>query len=221
MISPALDTNWQKTAQRRIARPTGACERVVSCQHANHAGNTSPFSAMVCRNHYPSPSSTRFSALASEPGLFSRISRCLSRAPSRGSRKKIFGVSRYQGTMTARINSERGSQKCSSQEFLQGPSPLFCWPGASGTTFSALGSAQPRVLSSQKRQAATFLPGRSSAQARVRFAMTSVSASATDLKTSGFVSDEATEHNRPAVTFVSGGLFYANARGGSAYRALT
>ncbi|WP_281501821.1 hypothetical protein [Aliiroseovarius sp. F20344] len=41
------------------------------------------------------------------------------------------------------------------------------------------------------------------------------------MKTSGFVSDEATEHNRPAVTFVSGGLFYANARGGSAYRALT
>lgn len=221
MISPALNTKWQKTAQRCIACPTGACEHVVSCQHTNHAGNTSPFSAMVCRNHYPSPSSTRFSAFVSEPGLFSRISRRARRAPSRSPRKKIFENSRNRGKMAARTISERGSQKCSSPEYLRGPSPLSCWPGVSGTTFSVLGLAQPRVLLSQRRQAATFLRGQSSVRAQGRFAMMSGSASATDLKISGFVSDEALKHKRPAVTFWSGGLFYANVRGGSAHSALT
>lgn len=221
MISPALYTNRQKTAQLDGACLAEACDYFGSCQHAKHAENTSPFSAMVCRNHYPSPSSTRFSALASEPGLFSPKNSLSCSAIHRRSRKNALGNTRYRGRMTVKINTDKGSHKCSAKSFSRGRLPLPCWRDASGTIFSAPVSAQPRVQWSQKQPAATFLPVRSSVQAQVRCAMTWASVSATDLKFSGSASGGSITHNRPAETLGSGGLFYVNLRDTFWRRALT
>ena len=227
MNSPALNTNWQNTAQPDMTRLDGACACHGSCQHVTHAESKSPFSAMVCRNHYPSPSSTRFSASASGSGLFSPIDRRSRRvqrsrhALRNGSRKYALGTTRYQGTMTAKINSERGSHTCSTESFSWGRLPLPFWRDASGTTCSAPAWAQPRAQWSQKQPAATFLPVQSSVQAQVRFAMTWASVSATDLNSSGSAQRGPNTHNRPAETIRSGGLFYVNQRDTVQCRALT
>ncbi len=221
MNSPALYTNRQKTAQPDGVRLARGCDCFGSCQHANHAENISPFSAMVCRNHYPSPSSTRFSAFASEPGLFSRIDSSARHAMRRASRKNALGNTRYRGTMTARINSERGSHTCSTESFSSGRLPLPCWQDVSGMTFSVPALAQLQAQWSQKQPAATFLPGQSSVRAQVRCAMTSASVSATNLKFSGSAQSGSFTHNRPAETTRSGGLFYVNLRDASRCHALT
>ncbi len=221
MNSPALNTNWQKTAQLDMTGLAGACVRHGSCQHVTHAENKSPFSAMVCRNHYPSPSSTRFSAFASEPGLFSPIDSRSRDAARRGSRKYALGILRKRGTMTVKTNSERGSHTCSTKSFSQGRLPLSCWRDASGTTFNAPVSAQRQAPWLQKPPAATFLPVRSSVRAQVRSAMTWASVSATDLKFSGSADSGSTTHNRPAETLGFGGLFYVNQRDTLPCRALT
>lgn len=221
MNSPALYTNWQKTAQLDGACLAGACDCFGSCQHAKHAGNISPFSAMVCRNHYPSPSSTRSSALASGSGLFSCSDRGLRWATSRMPRKKRLGNTRYRGKMTVKTNPERGSHTCNTESLSQARSPLQLWQDASGTTFSAPALAQPRVRWSQKPPAATFLPEPSSARAQVRCAMTWASVSATDLNYSGSAQGGSITHNRPAETIRSGGLFYVNLYGTFWRRAFT
>ncbi|SMR83216.1 hypothetical protein SAMN04488030_3130 [Aliiroseovarius halocynthiae] len=222
MISPALDTNWQKTAQRRRTRPAGACVYVGSCQHVGHAEDKSPFSAMVCRNHYPSPSSTRFSAFASEPGLFSRIDRGWRLARHRSPRKNALGRARIQGTMTATTTLlERGSQTCSTESSSQVRSSLPYWRDASGMTFSAPELAQPQVQWLHKQPVATFLPERSSVRALVRCATTLASASATDLNFFASALRGTSSQNRPAATTRSGGLFYVNQHGTGRCRALT
>ena len=221
MNSPALNTNWQKTAQLDMTCLVGACLGHGSCQHVTHAESKSPFSAMVCRNHYPSPSSTRFSAFASEPGLFSPIDSCARDAMRRGSRNYALGTPRKRGTMAARNHSERGSHTCNTERLSQGRLPLPCWQDASGTTLNAPVSVRRQVPWSQVQPMAVFSPEPSSVQAQVRCAMTSVSRSATDLNFSGSAHRGSTTHNRPAETLGFGGLFYVNQRDTVQCRALT
>ncbi len=221
MNSPALNTNWQKTAQPDATRLEGSCAGRRSCQHDTHAESKSPFSAMVCRNHYPSPSSTRFSAFASEPGLFSPGASRSHDARRRGSRKFDLGTLCKRGRMTARNHSERGSLTCSTNRLSQGRLPLPCWQDASGTTLNAPVSVRRQVPWSQVQPMAVFSPEPSSAQAQVRCATTWASVSATDLKFSGSADSGSSTHNRPAETFGFGGLFYVNQRDTLPCRALT
>ena len=221
MNSPALNTNWQKTAQPDATRLEGACASHGSCQHDTHAESKSPFSAMVCRNHYPSPSSTRFSAFASEPGLFSPIDSCARDAMRRGSRNYALGTPRKRGTMAARNHSERGSHTCNTERLSQGRLPLPCWQDASGTILNAPVPAQQQALWSQVQPVAVFSPEPSSVLVRGRCATTWASVSATDLKFSGSAHRGSSTHDRPAETFGFGRLFYVNQRDTAQCRALT
>lgn len=213
MKSPACISNRQIPAQMAGVAAMHSCNAGKPCQSVSQAESISPFSAMVCRNHYPSPSSARFFAKATEPGLFFADSMVFAGRSS----KFCFGNCANQGKLDVIRNTTRGSQRCRSANYWWGWQPLSCWQDASGTIFNAPVSARPRARWSRKRPAATFLRARSSARARVRCAMMSECASVTD----------ATAAARGTISFFqpagrdSGGLFYATSRDGSARRAHT
>lgn len=213
MNSPAPFPHEQFPAHVQGLDAGAPCERGAACQSLSHAENISPFSAMVCENHYPSPSSSRSQALASGPGPFF--------ATSTGSSDKglrfSLGKKANSGKIAANNKTNRGSKRCSSAKSLRGRLPLRCWRDASGMTFTAPDLARQPVPSLRKQPAATFLQARSSARVRVRFAMMSACASVTDFTaaTCGVSPDHQPAGQR------SGGLFHANSRGGSAHRALT
>lgn len=213
MISLAACGSRRVLAQKAASLFSGACDHVSACQSPKHAGSISPLPVMVCRNHYPSPSSPRFGAFAfGSGGLFRRTNAYWSALC-----KKPFPTSWERCKLAGNTNTVRGSKKCSSKEYLQGRLPLLCWPDASGMIWNAPVSVQQLAQSSRQHQAVAFSQVLSSAQARVRFAMMSVCASVTDI----FAAPRgvATSHI-PAGTR-SGGFFYANSRGGSAHRAIT
>ncbi len=213
MNSPVAGMKWQIPAQIARVALGRSCMTGKALRCCFHTGNKSPFPVMVCRNHYPSPSSARFYAKASEPGPFSQKNWALDRA----GQKFRFGFSAFDCKMGVNNNTTRGSLRCRSAKFPQGPSSLHCWPGASGTTCNAPVSARQRAPWSRKQPAATFLPARSSARARVRFATMLGLESVTD---TGAAQRGATHCDKPA-GMRSGGLFHAYSRGGSVHRAHT
>lgn len=213
MNPPAHSSNRQIPAQKLMMAARRSCNTGKACQSVPQAESISPFSAMVCRNHYPSPSSARFFAKATEPGLF--FADCAGSAGH--GRKLCFRNSANQGKLGVINNTTRGGQRCRSANYSWGPQPLSCWQDASGTIFSAPVSARPQVRWLRKRPAATFLQARSSARARVRCATMSACAFVTDTNAA---SRGISYVFQPAGT-ISGGLFYATLRDGSARRAHT
>ena len=217
MNPPVTILNRQIPAQNLSMVDWRSCDAGKPCQSRIQAVSISPLSAMVCRNHYPSPSSARFTALATEPGLFFAI--CTAFAANSG--KFYFGNSVNHGKLVANNNTTRGSQRCRSANSSWGQQPLSCWQDASGTTYNAPVSARQRVRWSRKRPAATFLPVLSSARALVRCAMMSACAFVTDK----IAASRGTVTSFQPAGFAPGGLFYANLheklRGGSARRAHT
>ena len=160
MNPPAHTSNRQNPAQMVDMVATHSCNAGKACQSKSQAESISPFSAMVCRNHYPSPSSARFTALATEPGLF--FADCTSSAGQ--ATKLCFGNPANQGKLGVINNTTRGSQKCRSANFSWGPQPLSCWQDASGTIFNAPVLARPQARWLRKRPAVTFLQARLSAR---------------------------------------------------------
>ena len=176
MNSPVDRANRQIPAQTKGAVFLCACNAGDPCQSLNQAESKSPFSAMVCRNHYPSPSSARFVAQASGPGLFlSDLAVCRLQAKRFCFRNPVF-----RGRLVGNKNTTRGKHRCRSAKPSRGLSPFACWQDASGMTFNAPVSARRQAQWSRKRPAATFLPVQSSARAQVRCAMTLASNSVTD-----------------------------------------
>lgn len=211
MNSPAIIFNRQLSAQKPSSFAMGCCDTGLVWQARSQAEGVSLRSAMVLTNHYPSPSLTRFLRFGAEPSLFSHRTHQVW-AKTGCCVKFCFGLLRKPGKLFFIKKKNRGSQKCNSQSFAPSLRPSLCWPGASGTTFSAPVWVRQRVLLSPKQPAATFLPERSSGQARVRFAMMSVCRLVTDVTS---VLRGCQSFHKPAGP-VSGGFFYAKLRGGAA-----
>lgn len=219
--------NRQEPAQMAKPAPLGSCIRSGACQSLNQASAQSPRFAVVRKSHYPSPSSPRFRTFWSEPGLF--FAALLRGAWSGHAR---FGAgprnrSRFPfancdslGIVVANKKTTRGCRKCKLQKSFWAPVRLSRWRDANGMILSARALVPPQGPSLRQPPMATCLQAQSSVRALVRFAMTSVWASATDHCT---VTKTVNKNmwsalgvprlNMPARGLPSGGFFVANALG--------
>lgn len=216
MKRPALASHRRLLAQNLPLGGVRSCIARSAWQSEGQAGRISPLSVMVFENHYPSLSHTRFLRFGAKPGPFLNSlagGGLLGRWAKAGrGLKYCFGFGRKTGKLVDIKKTTRGSQTCNSPDYVPPLRSRLCWPGASGTTFSAPVLARQRGLLSPKPPAATCLPARSSARARVRFAMMSGCRLVTDVTSAPWGRQKI---HKPAGS-APGGFFYAKSRGGFA-----
>lgn len=211
--------NRQEPAQMANVMRRVSCNGGNACQSVTQASALSPRLVVVRRNHNPSPSSPRSRAFWPEPGFFfapsgRNVVRCAK--PCALDVNRLAPGQHARNMRTTHI-TDRGSERCKSQNYSQGFVLRRFWPDASGMTLNAPVQVRRQGPLSRASATETFLPVRLSARVQGHCATTSGSAEASATQSTNTISHKeqvtASLPNTPARGFSSGGFFVANLRG--------